>query len=808
MTLSDSRGGGGADAASDADTEAFLERLRRMPPPEESAEMPAVPGVTILELVGRGGMGDVYRGRETAGGGEVAVKVLRGLGGTSAAARARREGQILSGLAHPNIVRVLRCGACAPPVPGADPLPAIVMEWMEGGTLERFSGRERLRVDDAVRMVRDLARAVAEVHSLGIVHRDIKPANVLLGAPGATGAPPVPKLADFGLARRDGLDTRVTRDGTVLGTPGYLAPEQAAIDPTLGGVGPATDIHGLGGVLYWLLSGRAPYEGHSTAATLQRAARGDGMSLAAIVPRLPSDLLAIVERCLALRPGHRYRSAGALADDLDRFLAGRPVHARRAGFGSRLARWSRRHPAAAAVVASALVGTIALVAMSVHYVRGLARANAAIAASRDRAVAAENLARRSFDRLTDDSAGRLIARGHALDDDDREHLRRIRDQYRQWPLEPDDASGLRFRAAGLERLARIFVSLHWPDDAITSLEAALECLDDLAARGHANPTDDGQRRDLELLECGLLISAGRLDDAARVAASTIEHLEERLGTRPDAGRHLPGALSGLAIVEHQRGNATESAAHFGRAIDLCERMLSECPDDPEILRLALPVYFNAASTSSFASDARVRRELFSRVVALAEDGLGRFDSDREFLGSSAIMGLAALVDIDLQAERPDTALVTADRQMALARRLAVEMPDSEPMTNAAMLAANQAYLCHAALGRPGDAENDLAEAVAAAERAVAVEPALVSRSRVLAWLLQSQAGMYLGTGRPSEALASLRRGVEVLEPWTRGPEADGGLIAKAAGMRRQIESLAETPAEGRREDGVGPPADR
>jgi len=797
---------GGTDR--DAETEAFLARLRRAPPPAEAADHPVVPGVTILHTVARGGMGVVFRGRDETTGADVAVKVLRGLEGMTdeVLLRARREGEILARLDHPNIVRVLRCEVCTPH-PGAGPVPAIVMEWVGGGTLEHCSGSERLEPVEAAGVVRDLARAVAEVHALGVVHRDIKPANVLLMPRLRAGDHPVAKLADFGVARRDRVETRLTREGAVVGTPGYLAPEQAGIDPTFADVGPSTDIHGLGAVLYWLLADRAPYEARTTAATLQLAARGESKPLSNVAPRLPRDLVTIVEKCLAHRPSRRYRSAGALADDLDRYLAHRPIHARRAGVGERLAKWARCHPARAATVVTATVALIGLVANSVQYVRGLERANVAITASRDRAREAEELARRSFDRLTDDAAGRLIDRGNALDEADRDHLRRIRDQYIAWPLASDEGSGLRFRAAGLDRLARIFLRLNWFEDAIESVRASIACFADLESRGLSTPTDDASRLDLELLECGLLIGAGRLDEAATAASATIERLDRESASRPELARHLPGALSGLAIVEGQRGNGERAQLHFRRAIELCDRLLAGNPDDVGMLELALPVYFNVASTPSNAAGADERHALLARVAALAEDGLGKFDSRREFIGSSALMALYAMADIDLERGRATEALATVRREAALARSLAAEMPDSEPIASAAMMVANQAFRCHEALGRPGDAEKDLAEAIDAASRAVAAEPALISRARVLTWLLESQGTMYRAIGDRDRSIASLQHLLQALGPWVEGPGADAQLVAKAEEVRERIARLmaGESPDPSEGEPPTAPP---
>ena len=794
--------------ASDASTRRIVESIAAREPakePRKALPPPVIPGLADLEEVGHGGMGTVYRAREERLGRSVAVKVLSGHAVRSLEGhlRAEREARILTRIAHPNIVQILY-------VTESEGAPVIVMEWIDGPSLVERRAEAPLPTREAVGIVADLARAVSAVHACGIVHRDIKPANVLLAASpagrGISAAKPVPKLVDFGLARPDDdLAGDVTRASVTVGTPAFMAPEQTGLDPALGSVGPATDIHALGALLYWLLGGRAPYEDRTTAATLKRAAAADAVRLSSIVPRVPADLATIVDRCLAQRPERRYRSADALADDLQRHLDGRPVHARPVGTLERLVKWARRRPALAALSASAAVATGALVAGTAYHVRSLERARLSISASRDEAVAAENLARRSFDMLTDASAERLISRNAALDDADRDHLRGIGIQYRQWPLDPDTASGLRFRAAGLERLSKIFLRLSWIDDAIDSAGAAIANLADLDARGMAKADDEEKRLDLELFHCGLLIGTNRLDEAAAEATATIERLEQASASSTASTRHLPGAVSGLAIVESRRGRPEEAARHFRRSVDLCDRMIAESPADVGVLRLVLPVYFNAASAVSFATDDE-HHALWERMVSLAEEGLARFDTDREFIGSSATMGLSALVDLDLARGRPAEALEHVRHRASLVRKLAAELPGSEALAGEALLVASQAFRCHAALGRPGDAEQELADAVAAATRAVAAEPAIMGRARVLAWLLEATAEMERATGRPEAAIATERRLLGVIDPWTRGDGADPPLAALAAKLRAAIDGHADASDPGSAESAPPAPA--
>jgi serine/threonine-protein kinase len=224
----------------------------------------------LQEELARGGMGVVYRARQRSLDREVAVKVLLGGAFAGNAAESRFRGEMLAAgrLNHPGIVAVHDVGQQAGQW-------YLVMEWVAGETLWSRIKRSTPAPREAARIGRDLARALEALHLLGIVHRDIKPENVLLAPGPAPGDPATPKLIDFGLARPDDPAGHLTQVSTVIGTPSYMAPEQTGLDPLLGAVGPATDIHAIGGTLLAMLTGKAPYEGKTAADSLlaHRASR-------------------------------------------------------------------------------------------------------------------------------------------------------------------------------------------------------------------------------------------------------------------------------------------------------------------------------------------------------------------------------------------------------------------------------------------------------------------------------------------------------------------------------------------------------
>jgi serine/threonine-protein kinase len=299
--------------------------------------LPELPGYAVESVLGRGGMGVVYRARHLRLNRSVALKML--LAGPFALPaereRFRREAEAVARLRHANIVQVYDSGEL-------DGRPYFTMEFVEGGTLARKLAGTPLPVRDAAELMAPLADAVAAAHAAGIIHRDLKPGNVLLTGDG------VGKIADFGLARRVG-DAELTLTGVALGTPSYMAPCQAAGKSTE--IGTATDVYALGAILYECLTGRPPFRGESPAATIQQVLHADPVPPAQLNHGVPRDLETICLKCLEKDPLRRYASAAALADDLRRFLRGDAIAARPAGRLVRTRKWVRRHPTQIAILA-------------------------------------------------------------------------------------------------------------------------------------------------------------------------------------------------------------------------------------------------------------------------------------------------------------------------------------------------------------------------------------------------------------------------------------------------------------------------
>jgi serine/threonine-protein kinase len=319
--------------------------------------LPDLPGYDHVELIGSGGMGVVYKARQVALNRVVAIKMLlaRGYSSPSQLERFRREAAAVAALRHPNIVQVYDAG-------DHDGFPFFAMEYVEGGNLAQVLAGMPQPAGKAADMLATLARAVHAAHVNGTVHRDLKPANILCTADGTL------KITDFGLARNleETERTLLTLEGTPLGTPSYMSPEQALGRTELG---PAVDIYGLGAILYEMSTGRPPFRGESPVETQRQVISEDPVPPARLNPRTPRDLQTICLKCLEKVPQHRYATALALAEDLDRFLNGEPIAARPVSPPERLVRWLRRKPMVAALTGVLVVAgllALALLGGSLH----------------------------------------------------------------------------------------------------------------------------------------------------------------------------------------------------------------------------------------------------------------------------------------------------------------------------------------------------------------------------------------------------------------------------------------------------------
>ncbi len=359
-------------------------------PPSPTRKRPRdIEGYEVLEELGRGGMGVVYKARDKALNRIVALKMI--LAGAHASedavARFKIETEAVAQLHHRGIVQVYDVGH-------TDGQPWCALEFIDGGGLDELMTREDISLAEAVAIVEELAHAMSSAHQAGIVHRDLKPANVLISRASGSSSTSTdvenlgqyrPRITDFGLARKVEQESQQTQTGAIMGTPGYMAPEQARGAKR---IGPAADIYSLGAILFHLVTGKPPFTGETPIKTIMQVLHVPAPSPRSQNPAVDRDLDTIILKCLEKEPAARYASAEHLAQDLHRYQNGMPIDARPVSGMERLAKWIRRKPWAAAMMALSSLGIIGVLIGGAIFNSRLAAANRLIDSERQVAVQA------------------------------------------------------------------------------------------------------------------------------------------------------------------------------------------------------------------------------------------------------------------------------------------------------------------------------------------------------------------------------------------------------------------------------------
>lgn len=378
-----------------------------------------IAGYEILDVLGQGGMGIVYKARQPRLNRLVALKMI--LAGPHAGrehlARFQTEAKAVASLQHPNIVQIHEVGEYH----GRH---FLALEFVDGAPLDKILGGKPQDPYQSARLVATLAYAVQAAHDHGIIHRDLKPANILIQKAGATtsghrrpaetvqtrlvrkesalmdphgSAWGIPKITDFGLAKRMEEQDGNTVTGAIMGTPSYMAPEQATGKTDQ--IGPAVDVYALGAILYEMLTGRPPFAGVTPLDTLRQVQSQDPVPPTRLQPRLPRDLETICLKALQKEPRQRYPSAAELGQDLERFLAGEPIHARPVSLWVHAWKWARRRPAAAALIAVSVLAAFSVVGIILWSNAQLRASNVRLEAARKRAALNYERSRKAVDEL-------------------------------------------------------------------------------------------------------------------------------------------------------------------------------------------------------------------------------------------------------------------------------------------------------------------------------------------------------------------------------------------------------------------------
>jgi len=538
----------------------------------------------LLERIGRGGMGIVYRARQLTADRVVALKVLRRelLRSLSrdthpaALERFRHEVQAAARLEHENVVSVYEVG-------DVEGEPFFSMHYVAGGSLLEALRDGPIPCRRAAGYLERVARAVEEAHRHGILHRDLKPQNILVDA-----ATDRAYVADFGLAKLQETGEDLTQSGEIMGSPPYMSPEQARDSAH---VTASTDVYALGATLYHIVTGRPPFHAATPLETIRQVIQVEPVPLRRLNPAIDADLETICLKCLDKEPARRYPSALALADDLRRYLDHQPIQARPVGWLGRSSRWCRRNPLVAGLIASTCTLLIvALAATIVGYLR--------TAAALRRAEAGYRHARETVDRFYTQVSEDTLLNQHGMQPLRRELLQQALDYYQQLIRERSQDPALQDELAlTYYRVGRITEQVDSPDQSLAAYRQAIERQQRLVQQTPADPQRRQALGDTFNALGGVLAKRGDLDDAyaAYIQAAAIrEAVAEASPGNSEPRRALANTYMNQGLVEKDRGHAAPARQLLQHAQQLRRQLLREEPQSVKIRRdLAIGCYNSA-----------------------------------------------------------------------------------------------------------------------------------------------------------------------------------------------------------------------
>jgi serine/threonine protein kinase/tetratricopeptide (TPR) repeat protein len=763
---------------------------------------PAVAGYEILGELGRGGMGVVYEARQKGLNRRVALKMIRAGAdaGPHELARFKAEAEAVARLHHPHIVQIHEIGE-------VEGRPYFSLEFVAGGSLAQQLDGTPWPAQAAAHLVETLARAVHHAHQQGIIHRDLKPGNILLQMQNAEcrmqnekpdsafcilhSAFCIPKVTDFGLAKRLDSAAGQTQSGDILGTPSYMAPEQA--EGRTGAGDARTDVYALGAILYELLTGRPPFRGVSALDTLVLVRSQEPVPLSRLQPGVPRDLETICLHCLQKDSAKRYVSAEALAQDLGHFLAGEPIQARPVGPAVRLLRWCRRKPLVASLAAGLMLvflagfGGVTWQWARAEEERGRAEQNLTYSEQqRQRAREAEARAKRRFDDV------RQLAHAFIFDFDDQLHRLpgsiRAREFLAQTALKYLDK--LRKDAAGNALLLRELCNAYVKVGDLQGDPQGRNLNDTTAALASyrkslalAKGLVQADANNIAAQQC-LMHSWQKIGAIQAVTSQTLKaldnfrkalNIQEHLARR-DAGNlskqlELLRGYRRIGSVQLTLGRTTEALASFRKSLRIAQRLFKDNPHDP---RVQLEVWF---SSYQFG---RTQANLGQTREALA--------SHRQSLTIAKELFRTAPNDARYRHNLAATYGVMGDREAALGRyRHSLENYGKflKIMATLARAGRDDAFAQDAfaysqlSMGRMHWLLGQLGEALLDFNKSREVYGALAKRDPKNTWfqLQLSSVHRLIGEteekmGQPTQALESVGKCLEILKPLAKADPAN------------------------------------
>jgi tetratricopeptide (TPR) repeat protein len=736
-------------AFEDEDTE------RTLPPPthERGPGFPRVTGFEVLEVLGAGGMGIVYKARQIRLDRLVALKMIRAGAGArpSDLARFEAEARAVAAIEHPNIIRIFEIGEYGG-------LPYFSLEFLAGGSLaKRIDGKPQPAAE-AARIIEVLARAMDVAHRRGIIHRDLKPANVLIAADGTL------KIADFGLAKRLEDDSGQTRSGSILGSPSYMAPEQARGETHQ--LGPAVDQYALGAILYELLTGRPPFQGMSVLDTLDMVRHKEPVRPTQLLPKIPRDLETICLKCLEKDQSRRYADVIALAEDLRRFQAGEPIRARPVSGPERLWRWCLRNQKVASLGAAVALLIVVVTAGSVLAAvtlkqknQDLSEANAKAEKRRQEAEEQRREAE-SKQRIAEAAASAANDQNQSVVDTQIALIELLGDRLR--------------RTAELQD-----VRMELLDKATKSLAAAAQAMNDLRRDVPWDPRhEDRNWRTLARARQRLgeqYVDLARYSDAMEQFRQMDAIVEEKAAATPDdlgAQTRLARSQRFLGFIALQHLADTELAKrHFTRALGLFRTCLAKQPNDTLKLEVANSLGQLAAAElrlGHLEAARDVYREEITVRDSLAPATANQVESRRELSGL-----YERLAELNLRMGDKDQARQHFDHCKSLREQVIAEQPNSWPaIYDIARSHNNDGFLRYPHGHDPAAAREFHRKALELIEDRVAVDPKNAETQGQLAETLYYEATSALHSGDPARAAAGYRRCLEIRKALASDPKAN------------------------------------
>lgn len=731
-----------------------------------SCEVRSFGDYELLAEIARGGMGVVFKARQTRLNRTVAVKMI--LAGEFAdredVRRFMSEAEAAAGLDHPGIVPVYESGEI-------DGQHFFSMGYVNGRSLAAVLAAGPLPPRRTAELLAQVADAVDYAHRQGVIHRDLKPGNILLDQDEH------PRVTDFGLAKRITGNCGLTQTGQALGTPSYMPPEQAS--GKLAVIGPASDVYALGAVLYAMLTGRPPFQAANPLDTLLQVLEEEPVAPRQLNADVPRDLETIALKCLQKEPHKRYVTAGELADELRRYLHGEPIHARPVSRSERAWRWCRRNPLVAGLASAAAFFLLAGAGVSTYFAfeaehrafdaqqsaAAALAANAREQAQRLAETKAKNDARAAIDRYVD-----TVAEHELLKDERFQPLRKklLSDAlayYQKFIASHEQADDRGELAKALQRYA--FISAHTgsTDDARIAFSQAAKMYQELVAE---QPNVGAFRNELAKTYNDLslvLIAAGLPEEARDKLQRAIESEEKLVAREPTSASYrvnLARHYGNLGALQQGLGNWQAARGSYERTIQIAEKLIGEDPGAPDHQSLLAKTYGNLSLVSRQTGDAAAARESTRRAIEITKRLTADHPQVAEYQSDLA-KDYRNLANLEWASGNRDDARMSFQRAIDLFERLVAENPVVAEYRSELAGDCGNLGLAQHALRDEAAARDSFDRAIRITEKLVAENTSVVQYRSDLADRHTMLGNLELGAGRLEAARTNYQRAFEIIE---------------------------------------------